>query len=197
MTRGSNKMPVEDASVSPPWLTLLYATMAWIPNTPSQYWNVSPAVSPTKLLDELLPQAGLSRGDVYITNILKCRPPDNRDPLPEEIEACSRHLDIQLGHLNPELVITLGAFSLNRFFPKETVGKARGRLRNCNGVNVFPVMHPAAALRRGEFRARLTEDFRAIPQALADARHNPPEPESPAPARKQPVQPIATQVSFL
>ena len=144
-----------------------------------------------KLLDELLPMAGLSRDDVYITNILKCRPPDNRDPLPEEVSACAQHLDRQLLHLNPELVITLGAFSLNRFFPGETVGKARGRIRNKDGLLIYPVMHPAAALRRKELKERCSADFQSIPQALESLRQSPPEPEPTAPAK-----PEATQSSL-
>ena len=152
-----------------------------------------------KLLDQLLPEAGLSREDVYITNILKCRPPDNRDPAPEEIAACSKHLDIQLRLLNPELVITLGAFSMNRYLPGETVGKSGGRLRNCGGTNIYPVMHPAAALRRGEFKERVTKDFQGIPAALEQLRTNPPAPETPQPVKPfKPAndQPEAQQASF-
>ena len=132
-----------------------------------------------KLLDELLPTAGLQRSDVYITNVLKCRPPANRDPLPEEIATCAPHLNTQLRLIQPELIITLGAFSLNHYFPKETVGKARGQLRNCGGTYIYPVMHPAAALRRREFRDHVTADFQNIPNALAQLRSNPPEPERP------------------
>ena len=132
-----------------------------------------------RLLDQLLPEAGLDRSEVYITNILKCRPPSNRDPLPEEISACRRHLDIQISQLNPDLIITLGAFSLRHFLPGETIGSAAGKLRNIGGRNIFPVMHPAAALRRGEFRERLTAHFRAIPAALEQARTAPPAAEQP------------------
>lgn len=149
-----------------------------------------------KLLDELLPLAGLTRTEVYITNILKCRPPENRDPLPEEIAACAHHLDIQIRHLRPELIITMGAFSLQRFFPGETMAQARGRLRNCDGAFVYPVMHPAAALRRREFRERVTEDFRRIPEILNQLRTDPPPPETPR-APKQPQKAPATQSSFL
>ena len=132
-----------------------------------------------QLLDKLLPTAGLSRSEVYITNILKCRPPENRDPLPQEIEACSRHLEIQLGLINPELVITLGAFSLQHFFTGETVGKSRGRLRNQNGRFIYPVMHPAAALRRQDFNEKVSQDFLAIPQVLETLRTDPPPAEAP------------------
>lgn len=148
-----------------------------------------------KLLDELLPEAGLTRDDVYITNILKCRPPDNRDPLPEEIASCSRHLEIQIIHLNPELIITLGAFSLHHFLPKETMAKARGTLRNIGGRYVYPVMHPAAALRRREFRDRVTEDFRSIPHVLEQLRTDPPPLEQPQPKAAPPQ--TAAQSSFL
>lgn len=138
-----------------------------------------------RLLDELLPEAGLNRSEVYITNILKCRPPGNRDPLPEEIATCRHHLEVQIRHLDPELIITLGAFSLHHFFPGETIGKSAGTLRNKDGRFIYPVMHPAAALRRREFRDRVTQQFRNIPSALHTLRTNPPPPET-APAPKTP-----------
>ena len=142
-----------------------------------------------KLLDELLPEAELDRSEVYITNILKCRPPGNRDPLPEEIATCRRHLEIQICRLNPELIITLGAFSLHHFFPRETIGKVGGILRNLDGRFIYPVMHPAAALRRREFRDRVTEQFRRIPAARHTLRTAPPPPEpKPAPAPPRPEQ---------
>ena len=132
-----------------------------------------------RLLDELLPEAHLNRSEVYITNILKCRPPGNRDPLPQEIATCRRHLELQIIRLDPELIITMGAFSLHHFFPGETIGRAAGTLRNKDGRYVYPVMHPAAALRRREFRDRVTEQFRGIPQALHALRNDPPPPEAP------------------
>ena len=145
-----------------------------------------------RLLDQLLPEAGLDRSEVYITNILKCRPPGNRNPLPEEISACRRHLDAQIAQLNPDLIITLGAFSLQHFIPGETIGSAAGQLRNINGRNIYPVMHPAAALRRGEFKERLIAHFQALPAALEQARNSPPTPEAPS----APKTPAPTQATF-
>ena len=146
-----------------------------------------------KFLDELLPMAGLSRDDVYITNMIKCRAPENRDPAPEEIQACSKHLERQLGIIKPKLVVTLGKFSTGKFLPGETIGKARGRLRNSNGTMVYPIMHPAAGLRRGEFKEKVINDFKAIPLILKQIEDNPPELEKivqpkPKPVKKDPNQ---------
>ena len=117
-------------------------------------------------LEGLLESIGLSREDVFIANMVKCRPPNNRDPLPAEITACSKYLDRQIELINPGLLVTLGRFSLGKFFPKETISKARGKVRNVEGRNVYPVMHPAAALHRQELRSVIEGDFKAIPGLL-------------------------------
>ena len=133
-----------------------------------------PFVGPAgQLLDELLASIGLSREQVFIANMVKHRPPQNRDPLPAEISACSKYLDRQIELINPSLIVTLGRFSLARFFPGESISRARGRLRRKDGRNIFPVMHPAAGLHRQELRATIAQDFKAIPEALAAARHGP------------------------
>ena len=128
-----------------------------------------------KFLDELLPMAKLSRKNIFITNMIKCRAPDNRDPKPEELESCRRHLERQIIILEPKLIVTLGKFSMEYFLPEETISKARGRLRRRNGLFIYPVMHPAAGLRNGEFKTRIIEDFRKIPAALRQIDENPPE----------------------
>jgi DNA polymerase len=110
---------------------------------------------------------------VFIANMIKCRAPDNRDPQPAEMTACSKYLDRQIELINPKIIVTLGRFSLGRFFPGESITRARGRLRQKDGRLIFPVMHPAAVLRRPELRATMVEDFRAIAAALETA----PEPE--------------------
>jgi len=145
-----------------------------------------PFVGPAgQFLDELLASIGLSREQVYITNMVKHRPPQNRDPLPAEIAACSKYLDRQIELINPSLIVTLGRFSLARFFPGESISRARGRLRQKDGRFIFPVMHPAAALHRQELRATIGQDFRAIPEALAATRRSP-EPVAPVPQEDTP-----------
>ena len=139
-----------------------------------------------KFLDELLPMAGLSRDQVFITNMIKCRAPGNRDPEPEEMAACSRHLERQITIINPKLIIALGKFSLSKFLPGETIGKARGRLRRKNGRFIYPVMHPAAGLRRGDFKQSVIEDFQAIPAVLRQIDDDPPGEEPEAPLKAAP-----------
>ena len=121
------------------------------------------------LLTELLDSIGLRREDVYITNMLKCRPPNNRDPLPGEIAACQPYLDEQLETISPKVVVALGRYSFAKFFPNEAIGKARGKPRRWNNLLVYPMYHPAAALRNGRLRAALEEDFRALPGLIRDA----------------------------
>ena len=117
-------------------------------------------------LEELLASIGLKRQDVFIANMIKCRPPNNRDPLPAEVAQCSKYLDRQIELLAPELVVTLGRFSMSKFIQNETISRARGKLRRINGLNVYPVMHPAAALHRQELRKTIESDFLAIPGLL-------------------------------
>lgn len=140
-----------------------------------------PFVGPAgRLLDELLASIGLSRDQVFITNMVKHRPPQNRDPLPAEISACGKYLDRQIELINPSLIVTLGRFSLARFFPGESISRARGRLRHKDGRNIFPIMHPAAGLHRQELRDTIAQDFKGIPEALATARRGQ-EPAAPIP----------------
>ena len=137
-----------------------------------------PFVGPAgQLLEGLLASIGTNRDNVFIANMVKCRPPENRDPQPPEIAACAKFLERQIELVNPKLIVTLGRFSLGRFFPGESVTRARGSLRQKDERLIFPVLHPAAALRRPELRATMVEDFRAIAAALADAPEPEPEPE--------------------
>ena len=122
-----------------------------------------PFVGPAgKLLDGLLASIGTNRDDVFIANMVKCRPPDNRDPDPGELAACTKFLDRQIELVNPKLIVTLGRFAFGRYFPGEGITKARGRLREKVGRKIFPVLHPAAVLRRDELRPTMIEDFKAI-----------------------------------
>ena len=119
-----------------------------------------------KFLDEMLAEIGLRRQDVYITNVVKCRPPGNRDPLPSEIEACNPYLDAQIEMIAPKVVVMLGKYSFNRFFPGESIGRARGKPRSWNGVIAYPMYHPAAALHNPGLRPIIEEDFRNLLKQL-------------------------------
>ena len=123
-----------------------------------------PFVGPAgNFLEDLLQSIGMTRDQVYIANMVKCRPPDNRDPVPNEIAACSKYLDRQIELLDPLLIVTLGRFSTARFIPGQSISRVRGRLRRIDGRHIFPIMHPAAGLRRQEMRAAIEEDFAKIP----------------------------------
>ncbi len=121
------------------------------------------------LLEEMLRSIGLSRADVYITNILKCRPPNNRDPLPDEITACGEYLDRQIALLRPRVICTLGRFSMARFFPPGSMRALHGRTVRHDGITCYALYHPAAALRDPRLKDVFAEDFRRIPQVLAQA----------------------------
>ena len=126
-----------------------------------------PFVGPAgQFLDGLLASIGMTRRQVFIGNMIKCRAPQNRDPLPAEMAACGKYLDRQIELVNPRLIVTLGRFSLARFFPGESISRAQGKLREKDGRFIYPVMHPAAGLRRQELRASIIEDFKAIPSVL-------------------------------
>ena len=128
-----------------------------------------PFVGPAgQFLDGLLASIGMTRAQVFIGNMIKCRAPQNRDPLPAEISACRKYLDRQIELVNPRLIVTLGRFSLARFFPGESISRVRGRVREKDGRSIYPIMHPAAALHRQEFRATIIEDFKAIPSVLEE-----------------------------
>ena len=128
-----------------------------------------PFVGPAgKLLDDLLSSIDLKREDVFIANMVKCRPPNNRDPSPSEIAACSKYLDKQIELVRPKLVVTLGRFSLGKFFPNESISRARGKVRRAAGLNIYPIMHPAAALHRPELKQPIEVDFKAIPSFLRE-----------------------------
>jgi len=131
-----------------------------------------PFVGPAgQLLDELLRSIGWERGDVFITNIVKCRPPGNRDPEPDEAATCAAYLERQERALDPAVVVTLGRHSLRRYLPGARIGEAHGRLRRSfSGQHVFPMYHPAAALHQASLRDTLFRDMRGLPGALLDAR---------------------------
>ena len=155
-----------------------------------------PFVGPAgQLLEGLLASIGTNRKEVFIANMVKCRPPDNRDPAPAEIAACGKYLDRQIELINPKLIVTLGRFSLGRFFPGESITKARGKTRVKDGRTIFPVLHPAAALRRPELRGIMVEDFRAIAGILEGTQRPVPVPTE-APLGDQPPSEQPEQLTF-
>lgn len=119
-----------------------------------------------KLLESLLEEIGYKREDVWIGNIIKHRPPNNRDPLLDEIKACQPFLLAQLKVLEPKLIITLGRFAMNHFYKEGKISRDRGTLKKIGEYYIFPVYHPAAALRRGSFADALREDFLKVPKIL-------------------------------
>lgn len=128
-----------------------------------------------KFLEELLASIGFRREDVYICNVIKCRPPGNRDPLANEIEACEPYLDRQLALIKPKIVVTLGRFSLSRFFPNAKISTAHGRPRKIEGIIYYPVYHPAAALHQPRWRPVVEKDFKRIPELLTQIERLPDE----------------------
>jgi uracil-DNA glycosylase family 4 len=129
-----------------------------------------PFVGPAgQLLNELLASVGLERGQVYITNVVKCRPPNNRDPLPHEIDACRPWLDQQLDLIAPLLICTLGRYSLARY-SKSGISRTHGQPLRSGESWVLPLYHPAAALHNQTLHPVLFEDFKQVPTLLARAR---------------------------
>jgi DNA polymerase len=123
-----------------------------------------------KFLDELLAQAGLKREDVWITNIVKCRPPGNRDPLPEEVAACGEYLDRQIQAVDPSIIITLGRHSMARYMPGAKITAVHGQMRKVGDRYVIAMFHPAAALHQASLKPAVLADFAKLPQLLEQAR---------------------------
>ncbi len=120
-----------------------------------------------QFLDQLLSSIGLKRSDVYICNVIKCRPPGNRDPLPIEINNCQKWLDQQIELISPKMIVTLGRYSLAKYFPGETISKIHGKERKIDNVIYFPMYHPAAALHQQSLRQTIEADMTKIPSLLA------------------------------
>lgn len=121
-------------------------------------------------LDELLKDAGFTREEVFITNVVKCRPPGNRDPHVEELEACKPYLERQIAAINPDVIVTLGRFSMAHFINHGKISSIHGRYYWCNGRMVIPMYHPAAALHQSSLRGVVKEDFKKIPDLLQEAK---------------------------
>lgn len=128
-----------------------------------------PFVGPAgHFLDELLSSINLHRDQVYIANVIKCRPPNNREPLPEEIDNCRKWLDRQIELIHPRVIVTLGRFSMAKFFPGKSISKIHGTSQVLNGITYFAMYHPAAALHQQNLRNTLKADILKIPALLAE-----------------------------
>ena len=118
------------------------------------------------LLDQLLEGINLTRSDVFVANIIKCRPPDNRDPIPTEIATCQPYITEQIGGINPKLIVTLGRFAMQYFLPGAAMGRSHGQPIHAGPHTIYPLYHPAAALRQGRLHQVLRDDFARIPELL-------------------------------
>src|SRR5687768_15695503 len=123
-----------------------------------------------KFLDQLLAQAGVTRADVFIGNVVKCRPPGNRDPLPDELAACDPYLEAQIDAINPSIIVTLGRFSMNKFIPGVKISAVHGEMRKVGDRFVIPMFHPAAALHQAALKPAILADFAKLPEQLKEAR---------------------------
>ncbi len=137
-----------------------------------------------KLLEELLAAIGYVRQQVFITNVVKCRPPGNRDPLPEELASCSDYLERQIDAINPRVIVTLGRYSMARFLPNAKISEVHGQAAWIRGRLVVPMYHPAAALHQPSLMPALQKDFGRLPEYIQQARSNQHAP-SPVAAEKQ------------
>ncbi|MYC01065.1 MAG: uracil-DNA glycosylase, partial [Chloroflexi bacterium] len=122
-----------------------------------------------QLLDELLGEIGFARSDVFVANVLKCRPPGNRDPQPDEIGCCEVYLREQIEGIRPKLIVLLGLFATQYFLPNAKMGETRGQPHQAGPWLILPVYHPAAALRNSNLMSTMREDFAIIPPLLAQA----------------------------
>jgi DNA polymerase len=162
-----------------------------------------PFVGPAgHFLDELLASVGLSRESVYICNVVKCRPQGNRDPEPAEIAACQPFLDRQIEILNPKVIVTLGRFSMARWFAGTTIGRVHGKAKRVDGRFVVPMYHPAAALHRGDLRSVIEADFALLPGLLSELPDEPPPVPAPSAVHAPPAlaaagEPAATEQARL
>ncbi len=132
-------------------------------------------------LDELLEEIGLKREDVFITNVVKCRPPGNRDPKPDELKACAPYLERQIEMIKPKVIVTLGRFSMERYFPGASITRIHGNHKRIGSTIYMATFHPAAALRQPKWRDTIRDDFQKIPELLKMAKEHPVEEEQSTP----------------
>lgn len=123
-----------------------------------------------KFLDQLLAQADVTRADVFIANVVKCRPPGNRDPLPDELAACDHYLEAQIKIINPSIIVTLGRISMSKFFSGVKISAVHGQMQKVGERYVIPMFHPAAALHQNALKPTILADFAKLPELLKEAR---------------------------
>ncbi len=136
-----------------------------------------------KLLNQMLEKANISREQIYITNVIKCRPPGNRDPKPDEVEACRPYLQQQIEIIDPKIIVTLGRYSMARAFPNEKISRIHGQPRRIEGRIYFPMYHPAAALHQPSLRPVVAEDFLKL-RAVLDGEIDVPDYDAPPDAEQ-------------
>lgn len=130
-----------------------------------------------KFLEQLLAASDLKRTDVFIANVVKCRPPENRDPLPEELAACNGYLDRQIQAIDPLVIVTLGRYSMGKFFENARISEVHGKPKWLGSRFIIPMFHPAAALHQPKYRPMLVEDFSHLRKWVAEAEaRNKPQP---------------------
>ena len=131
-----------------------------------------PFVGPAGLyLDQLLASINLNRKQVYIANVIKCRPPENRDPLPTEMQKCRKWLERQIELINPKMIVTLGRYSMALFFPGKSISKIHGTAQKRDNLIYYAMYHPAAALHQQSLRQAIESDMLKIPSLLAQAEN--------------------------
>jgi DNA polymerase len=123
-----------------------------------------------RFLDHLLAQAGVTRSDVFIANVVKCRPPDNRDPQADELDACDLYLERQIEAINPSIIVTLGRFSMSKFMKGAKISQIHGEMSRIGGRYVIAMFHPAAALHQAALKPTIIADFAKLPEQLNEAR---------------------------
>lgn len=119
-----------------------------------------------KFFEELLKSASLNRDEVFVTNVVKCRPPGNRDPEPEEVESCSRFLDLQIKLINPTVIVTLGRFSMAKYFKNAKISQIHGQAKQVDERLVIAMYHPAAALHQQSLKPIVMQDFAILNQFI-------------------------------
>jgi DNA polymerase len=156
-----------------------------------------PFVGPAgHFLDELLASIDLKRSDVFITNVVKCRPPNNRDPEPGEISACSDYLDRQIAAINPQVIVTLGRYSMAKFFGSEKISAIHGRARKMDGRICIAMYHPAAGLHQQSLKETIRADFKKIPMIIAEAERLAAEGKGKEPEKAKPKEEPPQQLSL-
>ena len=123
-----------------------------------------------KFLDQLLAQADVTREEVFIANVVKCRPPGNRDPLPDELATCDMYLEAQIKAINPSIIVTLGRISMSKFFSGVKISAVHGQMQKVGERYVIPMFHPAAALHQSALKPTILADFAKLPDQLKEAR---------------------------